>query len=161
MGSGADGGRLAKRLNVLIDSTGGNVLHIQMADDGIDVVVDQPAAGRVHGHAPFLFTVQADEIFKEFLNRLTGRSHEGSSGQTVFNIGFHLLSFLVGGTLFPFLFGLAQFILVPVYDAVASSSFYDRCHTYSSSCVVRLLDFPTTRQRTSARCGSPFRFARF
>ena len=159
--SGADGWRLTKCLNVLIDGAGGNVLHIQMANDGIDVVVDQSAAGRVHGHAPFLFAVQTDEIFKKFPNRLAGGSHEGSGGQTVFDIGFRLLRFLVSGTLFPFLFGLAQFILVPVYDAVASSSFYDRCHTYSSSCVVRLLDFPTTRQRTSARCGSPFRFARF
>lgn len=48
--SGAEGWRLAQRLNVLIDGTGGDVLHIQLANDGINVVVDQCAAGCVHGY---------------------------------------------------------------------------------------------------------------
>ena len=49
-------------LDVLIHYPRGDVLHLHIPDDGVDIVGDQRVLTVVHGHAPPLFAIEGDEV---------------------------------------------------------------------------------------------------
>ena len=64
-------------LDVLVHHPRGDVLHLHVPDDGVDVVGDQRVLAVVHGHAPPLFAVEGNEVGQELRNILIGGRKEG------------------------------------------------------------------------------------
>ena len=124
--------RLLKRLNVLVYRPCRDRLHLQIADDRIDVVLNQRAAVAVHRHAPALFSVERHKVRKEFPHRLFARRNERPLIRLIFDLCLSLLRRFLGFKTLPLLLGFTLVIHIVVYDRILLSAFHDRCHMVSS-----------------------------
>ena len=119
-------------LDVLIHYPRGDVLHLHIPNDGVDVVGNQRVLAVVHRHAPPLFAIEGDEVRQELRNILIGGRKEGVGAFLTLNLCLALQCLLVGSAGFPFLLGLAVLVHIGVDDGIVFLSFDNGCHNESS-----------------------------
>ena len=119
-------------LDVLIHYPRGDVLHLHIPNDGVDVVGNQRVLAVVHRHAPPLFAIEGDEVRQELRNILIGGRKEGVGAFLTLNLCLALQCLLVGSAGFPFLLGLAVLVHIGVDDGIVFLSFDNGCHNEPS-----------------------------
>ena len=110
-------------LNVLVHYPRGDILHLHIPDDGVDIVGDQRVLAVIHGHAPPLFAVEGDEVRQELRNILIGGRKEGVGAFLALNLRLALQCLLVGSAGFPFLLGLAILVYIGINNRIVFLSF--------------------------------------
>ena len=101
VGLGGHRRRFLQGLNVLVHYTGRDVLHLQIPDDGVNIVGDEGGLAVVHGHAPPLFAVEGDEVQHELLDGLVAGREEGARGLFALNLRLALQCLLVSSCYLP------------------------------------------------------------
>ena len=119
-------------LDVLVHHPCGDILHLHIPDDGVDVVGNQRVLAVVHGHAPPLFAVEGNKVGQGLRNILIGRRQEGVGAFLALNLRLALQCFLVRGTGFPLLLGLAVLVRIGINNRIVFLSFDDGCHNEPS-----------------------------
>ena len=97
-------------LDVLVHHPRGDVLHLHIPDDGVDVVGNQRVLAVVHGHTPPFFTIEGDEVRQELRNILIGGRKKGVGAFLALDLCLALQCLLIGSAGFPLLFGLAVLV---------------------------------------------------
>ena len=119
-------------LDVLIHYPRGDVLHLHIPDDGVDVVGNQRVLAVVHRHAPPLFAIEGDEVRQELRNILIGGRKEGVGAFLTLNLCLALQCLLVGSAGFPFLLGFAVLVHIGINNRIVFLSLDDGCHNEPS-----------------------------
>ena len=132
MGPGIHRRGFLQSLDVLVHYSRGDLLHLQIPYDGVDVVGDQRVLAVIHGHAPLLFPIERNKVQKKLRNGLIAGREKGSSVLLVLHLRLALQCVLVGGASLPLLPGLTVLVRVIVNNGIILFSFDNRCHNDTS-----------------------------
>ena len=158
MGPGIHRRSFLQGLDVLVHYPRGDILHLHIPDDGVDVVGDQRVLAVVHGHAPLLFPIKRNKVQKKFCDGLVAGRKEGPRELLVLHLRLALQCVLVRGAGLPFLPGLTIFIRIVVDDGIILFPFDNRSHNDTSFLSHRSSDSShSSNDRLEMRMALPIR----
>ena len=158
MGPGIHRRGFLQGLDVLIHYPRGDILHLHIPDDGVDVVGNQRVLAVVHGHAPLLFPIKRNKVQKKFCDGLVAGRQEGPRELLVFHLRLALQCVLVRGAGLPFLPGLTIFIRIVVDNGIILFPFDNRSHNDTSFLSHRSSDSShSSNDRLEMRMALPIR----
>ena len=158
MGPGIHCRGFLQGLDVLVHHPRRDLLHLQISNDGVDVVGDQRVLAVVHGHAPLLFPIERNKVQKKFCDGLVAGRKEGPRELLVLHLRFALQCVLVRGAGLPFLPGLTVLVRIVVDDGIILFPFDNRCHSDTSFLSHRSSDSShSSNDRLEIRMALPIR----
>ena len=158
MGPGIHCRSFLQGLNVLVHHPRRDLLHLQISDNGVDVVGDQRVLAVVHGHTPLLFPIERNKVQKKLGDGLVAGWKEGPRELLILHLCLALQCVLVRDAGLPFLLSLTVLIRIVVNDGIILFPFDNRCHSNTSFLSHRSSDSShSSNDRLEMRMALPIR----